>query len=74
MQIVWGSFWRRSRKWVKAGWLIMAGVVALYIGAIEPQQNAREISSQRATGLDAVAWEPISLWRQARLVPHREGR
>jgi hypothetical protein len=74
MRIVWGSFWQRSRKWLKTGWLITAGVVAIYVGAIEPQQNAREIRSQRANGLGAVGWEPMSLWRQARLVPHREVR
>ena len=74
MMIIEGSFWQRSRKWLKTGWLIMAGVVALYVGAIEPQQNAREINSQRATGLSAVNWEPTSLWRQVMLVPRREGR
>jgi hypothetical protein len=64
MRIVWGSFWQRSRKWLKTGWLITAGVVAIYVGAIEPQQNAREIRSQRANGLGAVNWEPTSFWRQ----------
>jgi hypothetical protein len=74
MRIVWGSFWQRSRKWLKTGWLITAGVVAIYVGAIEPQQNAREIRSQRANGLGPVGWEPMSLWRQARLVPRREAQ
>jgi hypothetical protein len=75
MPIIWGSFWQRGRKQLKTGWLIMAGVVAIYVGAIEPMQNAGGINSQRETGLSAGSWEPTTaLWRQTRLIPHREGR
>src|ERR1700690_2303656 len=59
----WRSFFSRSQKWLKTGWLIMAGVVAVYFGVILPRETARGIAEQRATGLGAVTGEPISLWR-----------
>ena len=66
MQIPWGSFWQRSKKPLKTGWLITAGLIAAYIGAIEPRENARGISAGRATGLNASAeWKPQSYWRQS---------
>ena len=69
-----GVFSAKSRKVLKAGWLIMAGVVALYLGVIQPRERARGIASQRATGLAAVSgsvgWEPLSFWRQTSLLPH----
>jgi Domain of unknown function (DUF4349) len=55
MQIPWGSFWQRSRKPLKTGWLIVAGLMAMYIGVIEPRQHAQEMSAERATGLSASA-------------------
>ena len=57
MQIRWGRFWHKSRAHLKTGWLITAGLVALYLGAIGPLENSRSISVQRATGLGAVASE-----------------
>jgi hypothetical protein len=65
MSMNWGSLWQRSRPWLKAGWLITAGLMAVYIGAIQPLERARGISQQRETGLGAVGWEPVSLWRQS---------
>jgi cell division protein FtsL len=55
MQIAWGNFWQRSRKPLKTGWLIAAGLIALYIGAIQPRQRAQEIRAERETGLSASA-------------------
>ena len=57
MQIRWDSFWHKSRAHLKTGWLIAAGLVALYLGAIVPLENTRSISVRKATGLGAVAFE-----------------
>ncbi len=68
MVIRWGVFSAKSRKALQTGWLITAGVLALYLGVIQPRERARGIASQRATGLASVSgsvgWDPISLWRQ----------
>ena len=65
MQIPWGRFWRRSRKPLKTSWLIAAGLMSVYIGAIQPRENARGISAERATGLSASnEWRPQSFWRE----------
>ena len=45
MTFEWGDFWRRSRHWLKVGWLVAAGLVALYVGVIEPRQRARGFSA-----------------------------
>jgi hypothetical protein len=42
-----------SRKWLKAAALAIAGLAALYVGALQPLQKAREVAEQRATGLAA---------------------
>ncbi len=74
MVIRWGMFSAKSRTALKTGWLITAGVIALYLGVIQPRDQARGIASEKATGLAAVSgsvvWEPISLWRQTSLFPH----
>src|SRR6266852_62742 len=72
--IRWGVFSTKSRKALKTGWLITAGVIALYLGVIQPRDRARGIASERSTGLAAVSggvgWEPISLWHQTSILPH----
>jgi len=74
MVVRWGVFFTKSRTALKTGWLITAGVVALYLGVIQPRDQARGIASEKATGLAAVSggvgWEPISLWRQTSILPH----
>ena len=55
MDGIYGNFWKRSTKWLKAGWLATAALVAVYIGMIEPREMAREISASKSTGLAAVA-------------------
>src|SRR6266478_7591977 len=62
MQLVWGSRWQKSQNWLRAGWLTTAGLVALYIGTIQPDQS-RGIAQERGTGQTAVGWGPISLWQ-----------
>ena len=74
MQIPWGGLWQRSRKPLKTGWLITAGLMAVYIGAIQPRESAREIDAERETGLSASAeWKPQSLWREMSLSRRVEG-
>ena len=64
MNWTWGDFWLNSRKWLKTGWLLTAGLVAVYIGVIEPRQMDRGVASSRATGLGAVTGGSIFPWRQ----------
>jgi hypothetical protein len=74
MVIRWGVLSAKSGTALKTGWLITAGVIALYLGVIQPRDQARGIASQKASGLAAVSggvgWEPISLWRQTSILPH----
>jgi hypothetical protein len=74
MGIHWGVFSAKTRTALKTGWLIAAGVVALYLGVIQPREPARGIASEKAAGLAAISggvgWEPISLWRQTSILPH----
>ena len=43
MSMTWGSRFRllmtSSRTYLKAGWLVTAGIVALYVGAIRPYED-----------------------------------
>jgi len=74
MQIPWGRFWRRSRKPLKTGWLLAAGLMSVYIGAIQPRENARGISAERATSLSAWdEWRPQSFWRETSFAHHIKG-
>jgi Domain of unknown function (DUF4349) len=56
-----GVFAAKRKMALKTGWLITAGVVALYLGLIQPRDQARGIASEKATGLAAVSggvgWE-----------------
>ena len=74
MAICWGGFSTKSKKALKTGWLITAGVLAFYVGVIQPRERARGVASEKATGLAAVSggegWEPLSLWRQTSILPH----
>jgi len=74
MAIRWGVFPTKSKKALKTGWLITAGVLALYVGVIQPRERARGIAAEKATGLAAVSgsagWEPVSLWHQTSILPH----
>ena len=61
MRLPWRSLRDESPRWLKAVALAAAGVAALYVGALQPLQRARDIAEQRATGLE---WAPESLWHQ----------
>jgi hypothetical protein len=73
MFIRWGVFSAKSRTALKTGWLVTAGAVAFYLGAVQPHDQARGIASGKGTGLGAVSggvgWDPISLWRQTSILP-----
>ncbi len=71
MTIHWGSFWTKSRKSLKTCWLVTAGIVAIYIGVIRPQErDFRGISSSKATGLASLEHsQPLGLWRQMTFLP-----
>ena len=52
-------------KQLKTGWLITAGLIAVYLAAIQPLHRSRSVSQQRGTGLAAVAERNSnSLWRE----------
>lgn len=64
MEIVWGSLWEKSRARLKAAWLITAGIVAIYIGAVAPKSQVGGIAQEKGMGLAAdSSWQPVSLWR-----------
>lgn len=60
----WQSMWTSDR--LKAGWLVAAGIVALYFGAIRPSQIRQQINNSRATGVA----ESSAVWRQTRYSSH----
>src|SRR6478609_160415 len=63
MKIPWGALWQKSHNRLKAGWLITAAIVAFYIGAVQPMDGVRGISSEKTAGLATPEWEPIALWQ-----------
>ena len=61
-----------SRKYLKIGGMVTAGIVVLYIGAVRTIENARGIASQRSTGLASVSIDnakPMALWHETRVLP-----
>jgi len=54
MKITWGTFWQRSRKWLKTGWLVTAVLVAVYGGVIRPSRAFRGIAMEKTTALAAI--------------------
>ncbi len=69
----WGMFWMNS-KLLKTGWLSAALIVAFYVGAIRPYEQARLIANEKATGLSAgpVSVDMSRAWRQARIASFME--
>ena len=65
--IRWGRLSDRSKPALEIGWLIVAGLVALQVGFIQPRNRERSVAMEKATGLAAVAggWEPMSYWRSS---------
>jgi len=62
-----GGNQEQNWKRLKTGWLITAGLIAVYVGAIQPlqQHHPRGISQESGTRLGAVAASKSnSMWRQ----------
>lgn len=57
------SFLTSSRN-LKTGWLITAGIVALYVGAVHPHEYTGGIANSRALSLAARNTDPLALWQQ----------
>lgn len=57
----WGELARRSGKWLTVGWLLVAGLIALYFGMVEPRHRYRGIAAERATALAAMPEQPSTL-------------
>lgn len=76
MVICWGTFSTKSKKALKIGWLITAGLVAFYEGFVQPRERYGGIAAERSRGLAATtgSWTPASLWRQAHIVPRMAER
>jgi len=51
VQISWGNFWQKARKPFKTGWLIFAGFIAVYIGAIQPRMAHKDVRTERGAGM-----------------------
>jgi hypothetical protein len=64
----WRSFLTSGRN-LKAGWLVAAGIVALYVGVIRPHESLTGINNSKATGLAEMRPDPLALWRPARFAP-----
>lgn len=69
MSLIWGARWSsylRSRKSLEIGWLITAGIVALYFVVFRPQERQYGINNSKASGLaeSAERRHPIGVWRQ----------
>jgi len=65
----WRSFWA-SGKNLATAWMITAGVVALYVGVIRPNEITGGINNSKAAGLaQPRRAEPMALWRQMRILP-----
>jgi hypothetical protein len=59
-----GGFWQKSNKWLKTGWLMIAGLSALYLGTMRPYPSNGGIAAGKGTGLAATERDPLSLSRE----------
>jgi hypothetical protein len=59
------GFWQKSNKWLKTGWLITAGLSALYFGTMQPNQGYVGVASETDTSLSGAQWDPVSMWRES---------
>src|SRR5271157_2471574 len=66
------TLWRQHRSRIKNGWLIIAGLAAIYYGAIQPGQAFHGIAQSRSTGLAAIAGRRHEHWFQPSLMAVQE--
>jgi hypothetical protein len=69
MEISWKAVWPKTRKWLKPAGLAAAGLVAVYVGALEPLSRAREIAAERSAGV-----APAAMWQEGALDRFSSGR
>ena len=58
MQLTWAGIWQKNQKRLKAGWLVMAGLVALYFGTLRPFEG-RGAFSAKSSSVDSSRVEPV---------------
>jgi hypothetical protein len=64
MSIIWAQQ-KKNWKRLKTGWLVTAGLIAVYVGAIQPLQDSRSIHQRKENGLAAVTeWNSNPLWHR----------
>jgi Domain of unknown function (DUF4349) len=63
MQLIWGGFTQSAKQRLKTGWLVAAGLAALYVVHHSALQPIRGIAQEKGSGVAQVGWDPISLWR-----------
>jgi hypothetical protein len=78
MRLRWEQFAQQSGKYLKTGWLVSAGLVAVYAGWSKPLNSMRGISQQRATGLASVdsarvGWAPEAMLQRPSLMATARG-
>ena len=62
MRLPRADIWQKSQKSLKTGWLIIAGLVALYFGTLRPYES-RGIFSAKDGGVDSSRVGPI--WQES---------
>jgi len=72
MPIRWQWISRGIRTTLKPAWLITAALCSLYLG-MKPLVDHNELAMQKATGLGAPGWEPVSLWKQSSVLTYLGG-
>ena len=65
----WSSFWRNGSN-LKTGWMVTAGIVALYIGVVRPYEVQYGINNSKSTGLSADETERLHFRRQTGVLSH----
>jgi hypothetical protein len=63
VKIAWGALFQRSYRRLKTGWLIAAGMIAIYLGAVQPMDSSRGVAQEKATGMGVAEWQPASMWQ-----------
>lgn len=67
MNPTWKALWTNAQKWMKPAGLAAAGIVALYLGALQPLTRARDVAAERSTGLASA---PVSASLQENAYDH----
>jgi Domain of unknown function (DUF4349) len=71
----WQDLWKKRQKWLNPACLLAAGLLAVYVGIIQPLNRVRFVDQSKATGSSATEWEPVSLWQERHLwrTSHAQG-